>query len=277
MSAAARLPADRGPPAPAAPGEEGGGAEPGAGGAARDRQLTLFRLAAPAAGEGARARTRPAGRRGRRLRMVVVRCSAALRDAVTALAAARGADPSSLARAALLLFGDRAAEAPAAEEGGEPDFERVVVLTAAGRPRARLVRPRLRLSLPAGTDPAEARRALARMVAVSDPEAYRLVPAIEAREAEEEARRHEERAARLAEALSAVAFRPLPGGPKTVAQAAWMLGFQSEWGLTVEAVQRRYRRLAPVFHPDGGLLADSERMSQLATAKSILLKQLKEG
>jgi hypothetical protein len=242
--------------------------------AAPGRQMTLFRLA-PAAGGGVGGRVRPPGRRARRLRMVVVPCSAALRDAVLALAEARGTDPSSLARAALLMFGDRAAP-EGGEEGGGADFERMVVVTAAGRPRTRLVRPRLRLSLPADADPADARRALARLLAVADPAAWGLVPAAEAEEREAEARRHEDRARRLAEALSAVAFRPLPGGPRTVAQAAWMLGFQSEWGLTAEAVQRRYRRLAPIFHPDGGLLADGERMSQLASAKSLLLKQLKE-
>jgi len=81
----------------------------------------------------------------------------------------------------------------------------------------------------------------------------------------------------LRQALDRVAFRPLRGGVRTAAQAAYVLGMPSEWGLDEATVNARYRLLAPIYHPDGGQLADAERMAQLIEARSLLLRHLRQG
>jgi hypothetical protein len=86
-----------------------------------------------------------------------------------------------------------------------------------------------------------------------------------------------EQLAILRQALDRVSFRPLRAGVRTAAQAAYVLGMPSEWGLDEATVNARYRLLAPIYHPDGGQLADAERMAQLIEARSLLLRHLRQG
>ena len=86
-----------------------------------------------------------------------------------------------------------------------------------------------------------------------------------------------EQLAILRQALDRVSFRPMRGGVRTAAQAAYVLGMPSEWGLDEATVNARYRLLAPIYHPDGGQLADAERMAQLIEARSLLLRHLRQG
>ena len=86
-----------------------------------------------------------------------------------------------------------------------------------------------------------------------------------------------EQLATLHQALDRVSFRPLRGGVRTAAQAAYVLGMASEWGLDEATVNARYRLLAPIYHPDGGQLADAERMAQLIEARRLLLRHLRQG
>jgi hypothetical protein len=81
----------------------------------------------------------------------------------------------------------------------------------------------------------------------------------------------------LHQALDRVSFRPLRGGVRTAAQAAYVLGMPSEWGLDEATVNARYRLLAPIYHPDSGQLADAERMAQLIEARSLLLRHIRQG
>lgn len=83
--------------------------------------------------------------------------------------------------------------------------------------------------------------------------------------------------ARLRTALSRLAFRPLPGGVKTPAQAAFVLALPGVWGLEEASVQTRYRLLVGIFHPDAGLLPDAERLRQVTDARNILLRHLQQG
>jgi hypothetical protein len=80
---------------------------------------------------------------------------------------------------------------------------------------------------------------------------------------------------RLRQALEQLAPKILPQPPRTPAQAAWLLGFASEWGLIEELVTDRYRRLARIYHPDNGVAADSNRMAQITAARSLLMRHLK--
>lgn len=86
-----------------------------------------------------------------------------------------------------------------------------------------------------------------------------------------------EQLAILRQALDRVSFRPLRGGVRTAAQAAYVLGMPSEWGLDEATVNARYRLLAPIYHPDGGQLADAERMAQLIEARALLLRHLRQA
>jgi hypothetical protein len=79
---------------------------------------------------------------------------------------------------------------------------------------------------------------------------------------------------RLRSALSRMAFRPLVGGVRSIAQATYVLGLPGAWGLDEAVVQSRYRFLAGIFHPDSGLIPDSERLRQLTEARAVLLRHL---
>jgi hypothetical protein len=81
----------------------------------------------------------------------------------------------------------------------------------------------------------------------------------------------------LRQAIERVSFRPLRGGVRTAAQAAYILGMPSEWGLDEATINARYRLLAPIYHPDGAQLADAERMAQLIEARNLLLRHLKHS
>ncbi|MFD2264247.1 J domain-containing protein [Lacibacterium aquatile] len=81
---------------------------------------------------------------------------------------------------------------------------------------------------------------------------------------------------RLRAALSRMAFRPLVGGVRSVGHATYVLGVPGAWGLDEAVIQARYRFLASIFHPDSGLIPDSERLRQLNDARSILLRHLAE-
>ena len=96
-------------------------------------------------------------------------------------------------------------------------------------------------------------------------------------EAEREIASLKEQLAILRQALDRASFRPLKGGIKTTTHAAYVLGLASEWGLDEATVNARYRLLAPIYHPDGGQLADAERMAQLIEARTLLLRHLRQG
>ena len=96
-------------------------------------------------------------------------------------------------------------------------------------------------------------------------------------EAEREIAGLKERLAIFRQALDRASFRPLKGGVRTTSQAAYVLGLPSEWGLDETTVNARYRQLAPIYHPDGGQLADPERMAQLIEARSLLLRHIRQG
>lgn len=96
-------------------------------------------------------------------------------------------------------------------------------------------------------------------------------------EALHEIGRLKEQLVTLRQALDRTSFRPLRGGVRTAAQAAYVLGMPSEWGLDEATVNARYRLLAPIYHPDGGQLADAERMAQLIEARNLLLRHLRNS
>lgn len=223
------------------------------------------------------------------LRSVIVPCTLALQEAVTALCARTGTDPSVLARAGLLLVQER--PELAVPDPGSGSFERADHASASGERVSRLWLPRLRLSAPSRSTPEEIRIALASLLALCAPAQPQPKTAAEPRSEDKppvpapaaptpsdrdgELTRLREENAQLRTALDHLAPKALPQPPRTAAQAAWLMGFANEWGLTPELVTGRYRQLARIFHPDTGIAADSSRMAQLTAARGVLMQHLK--
>ncbi|MFD1626654.1 hypothetical protein [Azospirillum griseum] len=182
-----------------------------------------------------------------------VPCGVRLRDAVVALAAARGTDAGALARAATLLLPD------GAEDPGDHDADGAAVLTLCASVT--------------GSD-AAVRRALAAAVALADP-GFRVMPAGDVGRLEAAVETLGYRNKALAHALQRLSFQPLDGRITEVRDAALMFGFVSEWCFDEDLVRRRFRELAPVYHPDTGVVACRERMGQLLDARNILIQHVR--
>ncbi|SMH57830.1 J domain-containing protein [Azospirillum agricola] len=180
-------------------------------------------------------------------------CGARLAGAVRALAAAKRTDPSALALAALLLVPDGACDP------GECDVDGRVTLP---------LRP-----VVTATDSA-VRRALAAAVALADP-AFRIVPAADVGRLEAAVETLGYRNKTLAHALKRLSFQPLDGRVTELRDAVQMFGFVNEWCFDEEQVRRRFRELAPVYHPDTGVVACRERMAQLIDARNLLVRHVR--
>jgi len=224
------------------------------------------------------------------LRPRTVPCTLALLKAVKDLGALTGADPSLLARAGLVLV--QARPELAVPDPGAGSFENDLSDFTPGAGLGRLWLPRLHLSAPSRITPEEIRVALATLLAICmpaspDPDGTAEAEPIEQENSfvpppapprelpNSEVDRLSEENLRLRQALEQLAPKILPQPPRTPAQAAWLLGFASEWGLIEELVTDRYRRLARIYHPDTGVAADSNRMAQITAARSLLMRHLK--
>ena len=181
-----------------------------------------------------------------------VPCEAGFAAAVLRLASRRGVDASALASAALLLAPD-SLDDPGALEGDET---------------------RLELRLVPGLDNAAIRRALAAALALADPD-WRLVPATDVAQLEATVEKLDYRNKALAHALERVSFRPLNGQVTQVRDAAQLFGFVNEWCFDEDRVVKRFRELAPVYHPDTGVVACRERMAQLIEARNLLIRHVR--
>lgn len=178
-----------------------------------------------------------------------ISCAQSLADAVSALAARRGCDPSDLAAAALLLAPDRVPD-----PGSGPAW--------------------FDLLLPAGYDVAKLRRALAGAVALADPDRQLVSRSeVDRMAAAAESLGHRNKA--LSKALERMSFQPLDGKLTEVRDAARLFGFVNEWCFDEDRVVRRFRELAPVYHPDTGIVACRERMAQLIEARNILVRHVR--
>lgn len=184
----------------------------------------------------------------------IVPCGVRLKDAVLALAAARGTDVSALAAAGLLLRPDEAAPDP-----GESDETGSATLA---------------VRLPIAAADQAIRRALAAAVTLADP-GSRIVPAAEIERLEAVVETLGYRNKALAHALKRLSFQPLDGPITEVRDAAQLLGFINQWCFDEDQVRRRFRELAPVYHPDTGVAACRERMAQLIDARNLLVRHVR--
>lgn len=218
-------------------------------------------------------------------RSYAIPCTAAFRDRVTALAAARGASVADLARAILLTVPARRIDA--FPDPGEPaPDEREPVRLKSGPMQDRVVRrkPRLQARLAPGLQPDHLRRALAMALALADGELSLALEtegdrrtrdqALTAERAarggaEQRAVAAEEEVERLRLLIAAVSFEPLPGGVSNRRDALYVLGFAPHARPDDRTIRAKFRLLATVYHPDSRY-GDTERMSQLNEAARIL-------
>lgn len=182
-----------------------------------------------------------------------VPCGVRLIQSVRALAALRETDVPALASAALLLMPDAAADP------GEHDQDGTAFLT---------------LHATVTASDAAIRRALAAAVALADP-GFRMLPAADLGRLEAAVETLGYRNKTLAHAVKRLSFQPLDGRILELRDAVQMFGFVNEWCFDEDQVRRRFRELAPVYHPDTGVVACRERMGQLIDARNLLVRHVR--
>ncbi|MEI6557552.1 MAG: hypothetical protein WCO00_04035 [Rhodospirillaceae bacterium] len=204
-----------------------------------------------------------------------VPCQAGFRSAVLALAKKRGVDAAELVRMVLTLVAP-AVRAAVPDPGvpGADDREASMRPPGPGRRMVPALVPTLVLRLDPDLDHPTIRQALAVALALDDPKGHRLVRQDEHARLTTSVERLEYRNRALANAVDRLSFRPR-SGRLGLRDAALMLGFASEHDFDEHLVTKRFRELAPIFHPDTGILPCRERMAQLIDARNLLIKHLR--
>lgn len=180
-----------------------------------------------------------------------VSCASGFAREVKELARRRGVRPADLAAAIFLVVGPNPIEA----DPGPGD----AVLDIAPPPRGN-----------AGS----VRRALSTALALADGD----VPLRDARRLEIRVESLEYRNKALRSALERVAFQPPAddeGGRLDARDAASLFGFVNERCFDESMVRRRFRELAPVYHPDTGVVGCRRRMALLIEAREVLVDFLR--
>jgi hypothetical protein len=177
-----------------------------------------------------------------------IACPPDFAAAVLALAARRRTTPGALASAALLLVGATGYESDPGP--GEAYLDLVP---------------------PPDADDGMVRRALALALALAEGKR----PLREAERVEIRLQSLEYRNKALSGALERLAFQPLDGGVTDAREAARLFGFVNEWCFDEARVLKRFRELAPVYHPDTGVVACRERMAQLIEARNLLVRHVR--
>ena len=209
-----------------------------------------------------------------------VPCPSGFRDAVEALAAARGVNVGDIARSILLVIPPEVVAAVPDPGGpGKDDRETVVLKSGPGAGRPWRRKPRLQVRLSPGYDVVTVRKALSlalslqngtRSFRIADrrEDEARASAARREREAEVE-RRLEEQTERLKTVVSNLSFIPLAAGVRTRDEALHVLGFPPGSVPDARAIRARFRILATIHHPDSEF-GSHERMSQLNAAVDVL-------
>lgn len=204
-----------------------------------------------------------------------VPCQAAFRTAVLTLAKRRGVDAAELVRMVLTLV------APAVRDGvpdpGEPDADdrdNPLRRHGVGRQPVPGLAPTLVLRLQPGLDHTTIRQALAVALALDDPKGHRLIPSDEHNRLTSRVEKLEYRNRALANAIERLSFRP-KADRMGLRDAAAMLGFTTDTEYDEHLVTKRFRELAPIYHPDTGILPCRERMGQLIDARNLLVRHLR--
>ena len=191
------------------------------------------------------------------MRRVVIACTPELRDAANAIAARSRQSLSRLVVAVLDILPDTGAQHFGLPPTANP-----------GKPGRR--GPRLILRVPAGNSEARVQQALALLVHVGGG-THALVPAAEVDLLLERLRQAEEKVGELTDSVERIAFRPLRGGVNSREEAMYVLGLPPSERLDAQRVSSRFRAVAPIFHPDTGVVASHMRMVQVIEARKLLM------
>ncbi|MEI8394465.1 MAG: hypothetical protein WCF85_07000 [Rhodospirillaceae bacterium] len=204
-----------------------------------------------------------------------VPCQAPFRTAVLGLAKRRGIDAAGLVRMVRTLVspGVCALIADPGEPNGD-DRDNPLHRHGSGYQPVPSLTPTLVLRLDYGLDHATIRQALAVALALDDAKGYRLIEVEEHKRLSASVEKLEYRTRALANAVERLAFRPRRGR-LDLREAAGMLGFINDHEYDEQLVTKRFRELAPIYHPDTGILPCRERMGQLIDARNLLIKYLR--
>lgn len=197
-----------------------------------------------------------------------VPCSHAFRRAVRDAAQQRSTTVARLVRAGLLIANGTLRPEVADPGPGGAETVQVVCRNGQARQVRRQAFLHVRLSgTAAELGAAEIRRVLATVLLLGEPGAASLEPAscMAAHRAAAVSARH------LLQVVGQLAFQPMPDGVRSVRQAAYVLGLQTGIRLDRVTVASRFRLLAPLFHPDTGVLPDPERLRLLVDARNLLI------
>lgn len=180
---------------------------------------------------------------------LVLPVSARDKDRLERLAAAKGETPGRIIQSALMIAGPSVLDSA-------PDLPPGTA--------------KLRLKVSPDVTPQQARAALAFVLALEDGAIGRID-----RQAEAQLQRAGELLGEARDAIEKLAFEPLAQGIRTARQAAHIMGFQGELGLTEAMISARFRKLAPIYHPDTGFIEGDRHMAQLLEARRVLLEYLR--
>lgn len=202
-----------------------------------------------------------------------VLCSTRFRNAVEGLAERNGVTLAEILESAMILATPARLEAIA--DPGEPepgDLAVTVVPLANGQSRTFRRKPCLKIRGPMGLDPALIRRLLSFALALDNDDEWRLVPVAEVTRPYHQIATLERRIHALVEILRQQYPNVTEEPPRNLRQATALMGFPNEWCIDETAINKRFREMARVFHPDTGLAACAKRMNSLIEARKLLLR-----
>jgi hypothetical protein len=133
----------------------------------------------------------------------------------------------------------------------------------------------LSLSLRPGLAHGTIRQALAVALALDDPLGWSLRRQEENAELRARVEKLEYRTGQLVQALEKISFEPREEGIASLAEAAAVFGFRGHQAVDEQMITRRFRQLAPIYHPDTGMLPCRRRMALLIEARKFLLSHVR--
>lgn len=199
-----------------------------------------------------------------------VLCPSWFRDRVETLAERNGVTPGDLVESAMLLATPARLEAIA--DPGEPapdDIAVTVVPLANGQTRTFRRKPCLKVRGVMGLDSPLIRRLLSFALALDD-DSWRLVPAEELARPQQQIVRLEQRVQSLIEIVRQQHPNVTEVPPRNLREATALLGFPNEWCVDETNLNKRFREMARVFHPDNGLAGCDRRMHSIIEARRLL-------
>jgi len=198
-------------------------------------------------------------------------CSSDFRDAVEALAQAKKCTVGDLARSSLLLApGNLLTGIPDPGEPAATDREFITVQSGEAEGRQLKRKPRLQVRLSVRCDVATIRRALKLALDLDSGELNLAVFEANKPDPFEQLKAANENSQRWKHIVTAISFQPVPGGVMNREQALYVLGFDPEAEPSARLIKEKFKMLAMIYHPDSPWAGDTQRMSQLNQALSIL-------